>query len=71
MANKNNNTYVVYAISRSLLSLEINADSLETALTKAKSLKEKDFVTFIGDTIDGDFEIQGIICNKSYDTASE
>jgi hypothetical protein len=59
--------YTVYAISRNMISKEILATGLDEALLKAKELKESEFVDIVGECVDGDFWIQGVISDESFD----
>ena len=54
-------TYTVWAKIVTATTLEITADSLETALAKAQHLKEENFCEYHGDVVDGTFEILGLL----------
>ena len=41
------------------------ADSLEDALAKAKNLDEKVFVDVLGEYVDGNFEITGVLLDDA------
>jgi len=41
------------------------ADSLEDALAKAKNLDEEVFVDVLGEYMDGEFEITGVLANDA------
>jgi hypothetical protein len=69
MKNQRLKRFTVYAISRSLVSREITATDLDEAYGKAKSLEENGFVKYLGEVVDGDFWIQGVIESESFDDA--
>jgi hypothetical protein len=54
-------TYNVYANLNINVAISISAKSLEEALEKSKGFKEKDFIQFEGEYIDGNMKINGII----------
>ena len=53
-------TFQVSAKLDLFVSTEIQAKSLEEALEKARKFKEQEFVTILGDYLDGNMEITGI-----------
>jgi hypothetical protein len=69
MAASKAKTYIVYAISRNMISRNIFATGLDEALLKAKEMKESEFVNIVGECVDGDFWIQGVISDESFDDA--
>lgn len=55
--------FTVYAKMNITVSVEISAKHLDEALEKSKKLNQIDFITFVGDYMDGDFKINGVIEN--------
>lgn len=53
-------TYYVEGRMALSVGVEINARSLEEAQEKAKSMKIQDFVEFLGDHNDSNFEVSGV-----------
>ena len=52
-------TYTIQAKLNLEVGIEVKAASLEAAVETAKTLKEEDFVTILGDYMDGDVQITG------------
>jgi hypothetical protein len=63
--NKVQKKFNVWANLRQTVSVEIVADSLEDALAKAKNLDEEVFVDVLGEYMDGEFEITGVLANDA------
>jgi hypothetical protein len=63
--NKVQRKFNVWANLRQTVSVEIVADSLEDALAKAKNLDEKVFVDVLGEYVDGNFEITGVLADDA------
>ena len=63
--NKVQKKFNVWANLRQTVSVEIVADSLEDALAKAKNLDEKVFVDVLGEYVDGNFEITGVLADDA------
>jgi len=57
---KKNKTYCIQAQLKLMVSIEVSAPDLDTALTLSKEKKVSDFVEIHGDYIDGDHTITGI-----------
>lgn len=60
MAKTQNRNFEIQAKLSLLATKTISAQSLEDALEEAKSLTETDFVTFLGDFVDGKLCITGV-----------
>jgi len=63
--NKVQRKFNVWANLRQTVSVEIVADSLEDALAKTKNLDEKVFVDVLGEYVDGNFEITGVLVDDA------
>jgi hypothetical protein len=53
-------TFQVSAKLKLFVTTEVQAKSLEEALEKSRTFKEQEFVTILGDYLDGSMEITGI-----------
>ena len=53
-------SYQIQAEVRSIVCVQVDAVSLEEAVTKAKAFSAGDFVEYLGEHIDGDFRISGV-----------
>lgn len=56
-------SYSVYANIEIECAIDIRAESLEDAVDKARTLKETDFVTVLGEFCDGGLVIKGMLAN--------
>ena len=65
---KTNNTYTVTARVVSIDSIEITSSSLTEAVEKSKNLSSEDFVTDVGEQLDGSYEVIGVSNNERWDT---
>jgi len=63
--NKVQKKFNVWANLRQTVSAEIVADSLEDAFAKAKNLDQNFFVDVLGEYVDGNFEITGVLAEDA------
>lgn len=59
MASKQK-SYQAQAKIRVLASVTVTAKDLDEALSKAKELRDEDFVEVLGEHLDGEFELSGV-----------
>ena len=60
MAVKKQKTFTVQFDLKLVTTLDLRADSLEEAITKAREYSVKDLVEFDSDYIDGEVEVTGV-----------
>jgi hypothetical protein len=53
--------FTVWAKSEIFNNVEILAENLEDALAQSKEMKEEDFVTVLGDYMDGSVTVTGVM----------
>ena len=63
MAIKKENTnksYQVQAVLHLMVTVEVNAKSIDEAIETSKTFKETDFVEILGEYLDGNFNVTGV-----------
>jgi hypothetical protein len=58
-------TYCIQAVLKLMVTVEISAPDLDTALAKSKEFKEEDFVTILGDYMEGNMKITGVYAART------